>query len=522
MKEFNDILNENNNSKENLPPSAPVLDSTVNRDDSIHRNPNKSDMITKYQSYESILVRIDRLFISRGTRFVSVLPMLVILLFGLAQSFTNSAPNWWVENAQPLIGEVNVNRGFYILALFILVADIGLLIVLFRLLILTRKIFHLQSERLTTSGFTFKSAHGYAEMKETIEGSIRQVGATTLLMFLSGIFLLLSLQLSDFTGGTPVLLALSTGALLSGHGVHMVSNRSRFNASEPWGMLDAFSPPVHPALLRRPFSDVIRAHVDPLLAVKISDYLRLVQKNIDDGSSMTNLQEGLLHLLHIRRAGLMNENEFRSSLELLMPIQIIDELFNHPELGEETWDRLLIRARNRCASFFRLHDRMRMHLEKGHSRKIWFDVDMENLVVGRANLFAFILNQGDSSVDLILRVQTPDFRPNECVYNLRIDPYEPSKIGKSNLSIIQQLPDALKSTDIIWQSLLPAHTGEATVSVRLEDIYGNLISGRVLTVQNRPDMFTRLRLTVGGLFLAGAAIVVLSPILPFFTSLIGL
>ena len=102
----------------------------------------------------------------------------------------------------------------------------------------------------------------------------------------------------------------------------------------------------------------------------------------------------------------------------------IERLFNHPDLGEETWDRLLSRARTDCAPFFRLHDRLQMRQESGRVGNVWFDVDMENLVAGPANLFAFVLNQTDEQQDFILRVQTPDFRPNECVYRLRVEPYE--------------------------------------------------------------------------------------------------
>jgi hypothetical protein len=64
--------------------------------------------------------------------------------------------------------------------------------------------------------------------------------------------------------------------------------------------------------------------------------------------------------------------------------------------------------------------------------------------------------------------------------------------------------------------------GEATVTVRLEDGAGNLISGRVLTVQVRSDLLTRIRMTLGGLFMVGATIVVLSPMLPFLLNLLGL
>ena len=92
----------------------------------------------------------------------------------------------------------------------------------------------------------------------------------------------------------------------------------------------------------------------------------------------------------------------------------------------------------------------------------------------------------------------------------------------NNISIAKSLPTTLLSTKIIWQSLIPSSTGEATVTVRLEDTSGNLVSGRVLTVQVRSDIFTRLRLTTGALLMIGAIIAVVSPLIPFALSLLGL
>jgi|TARA_B110000263_G_scaffold250038_1_gene270015 hypothetical protein len=488
-----------------------------------HTNNLNIKNIKKLQEYERNLVKLDRLFISRGMRFVLVLPILVMLLYGLGESFSGSAPNWWSEHVLPALPfEITIDVGFYYLAFFFIIADLGLLGLLLMLLSVTRRIFNLQSKKLTTTGLTFKSAHGYAEMKETIEGSFRQIVASTFLMFLSGIFLIFSLQFSDIVSGNSVLLSFSTGFLLSGHGVYMVSNRSRFNTCETWGMLDSFSPPIHPALLKRPFSDVISAHVDPLLSIRISEYLSSIQHEVSEGNNISELQEKLLHFLHLRRAGYLDEDDFRSELEIMMPAHIIDELFRHPELGEETWDRLIIRARDKCASFFRLHDRLRMKLDTGINHDIWFDVDMENLVVGQANLFAYILNYGKEPINLILRIQTPDFRPSGCVYKLRVNSCNELLDDNPGLSSIQKLPLVMESTKIIWQSLLPEETGEATVTVRLEDENGNLLSGRVLTVQNRSDLFTRLRISIGAIFLVGAGIAILSPIFPFFVSLLGL
>ena len=288
-------------------------------------------------------------------------------------------------------------------------------------------------------------------------------------------------------------------------------------------MLNAFSPPIHPALLRRPFSDVIKAHIDPLLAVRISEYLRAVETEMKPGHSMTQMQETVLHLLHLRRRSLIDENEFRAALASMIDSGSIDRLFDHPELGQETWDRLLSRAMVDCTPFFRLHDRLHMRQQTVKSGDVWFDVDMENLVVGPANLFAFILNQTDESQDLILRVQTPDFRPNDCEYRLRIQPHKVASFdGIISVNLIDTLPNLLNSTRIIWQSLLPSGTGESTVTIRLEDPDGNLISGRVLTVQIRNDLFTRLRMTTGALFILGAIIAILSPVLPFIGSVLGL
>ena len=480
-----------------------------------------NEKIELLRSREKMLMKIDRMLISSGARLVLFLPLAVIVLYGLAQAFSDSEPEWWSNHLESVAWGADISTAIYGLSLLMLVADTAMLLVLFWLMSITRSIFFLESSELTRLGLTFKSSHGYAEMRATIDGAIRQLGITTTLISLAAILLGVGLWLPEDSSGTPFMFALSTGALLSGHGVHMVSERSRFNTSEPWGMLQAFSPPIHPALLNRPFTDVIKAHVDPLLAVRMSEYLSSIEPSIREGSSMRELQETLLHLLYLRRSSLIDEDQFRSALEPMLDPSTIERLFNHPELGEETWDRLLSKARLECAPFFRIHDRLRMRrLVAGSTGEVWVDGDMENLVVGQANLFAFVLNQGDTPLDLVLRVQTPDFRPQECVYRLNAEPINLGpEVGNE---LYSKLPALISSTRIIWQSLLPSAMGEATVTLRLEDEAGNLISGRVLTVQVRSDLLTRVRMSLGGLFMLGAAIVTISPFLPFLFNLIGL
>lgn len=482
------------------------------------------DKKSKYKNQELILTGIDDLLISGGARLILFLPLIVVILFGLAQSFSNSNPDWWVNSVQDLLFDQDISTSIYFISLLIMIADLSLLIILLRLIYVTRQIFILEAKEITNSGITFNSQHGYAQMKETIDGSSRQLNVTTGLMFLATLLLSVSLYFStQQSSELPVMIALSTGALLSGHGVYMVSSRSRFNTVNPWGLLDAFSTPIHPALLKRPFSDIIRSHVDPLLLVKVSSYVNSLSSKLDKEHSITDLQENLLHLLHLRRSGLISDEIFRNVLGEIIDEEVIEQIFQHPELGEETWNRLLTHAGLRCAPFFRLHDRLRMHQEnENYDGEIWFDVDMENLTLGNANLFAYVLNQSSETRQLILRVQTPDFRPNECVYGLKIPPHDEENTLKNINSIAKSLPRTLSSTKIVWQSLIPSSTGEATVTVRLEDTSGNLVSGRVLTVQVRSDIFTRLRLTTGALLMIGAIIAVVSPLIPFALSLLGL
>ncbi len=80
-----------------------------------------------------MLLGVDRLLISDGARLVLFLPLLVIVLYGLAQSFTNSNPQWWVKHVEDAAGGLSMSTGIYVMSLLMLVADITLLLILLRL-----------------------------------------------------------------------------------------------------------------------------------------------------------------------------------------------------------------------------------------------------------------------------------------------------------------------------------------------------------------------------------------------------
>ena len=114
-------------------PSAPEIDDIspkINDDGNFDLNE-----IQRLQEYERNLVKLDRLFISRGARFISIIPILVILLYGFAESFTGSAPEWWINHVLPVIPfNITIEVGLYYLAFFFIIADLGLLCLLLLLL----------------------------------------------------------------------------------------------------------------------------------------------------------------------------------------------------------------------------------------------------------------------------------------------------------------------------------------------------------------------------------------------------
>ena len=66
---------------------------------------------------------------------------------------------------------------------------------------------------------------------------------------------------------------------------------------------------------------------------------------------MITFQENLLHLLHLRAQTAIDDAEMRKRLLHYIDGETIDELFNHDELGETTWVRLLSHSATSCSPF---------------------------------------------------------------------------------------------------------------------------------------------------------------------------
>ena len=91
---------------------------------------NIYDHKSKLKNQEIILTGIDDLLISGGARLILFLPLIVVILFGLAQSFSDSNPDWWVNSVQSLIFNQDISTSIYFISLLIMIADLSLLFIL--------------------------------------------------------------------------------------------------------------------------------------------------------------------------------------------------------------------------------------------------------------------------------------------------------------------------------------------------------------------------------------------------------
>jgi hypothetical protein len=193
-----------------------------------------------------------------------------------------------------------------------------------------------------------------------------------------------------------------------------------------------------------------------------------------------------------------------SELSEVLTAKGMELVKNHPIFTMEEWLSILQHIEDSCPAFFRMIGRIEEDLGAGRpstSAGIVFEVDMENVVHERANLFTLIHNLSDTPRNVVLRVQSPDFRPHDLAMTYRLNPGERHwwaaksvpLAAKDDDDVLGLMSGLLRDGTVAWQSLLPERFGEATVSVRLEEQSGDLIIGRQINVRVRTKYFERIR-----------------------------
>ena len=514
-----------NHEDEAVDSSESVGDDSVTSVDMVASADSLNRSIESVRSAEMKWLAIDERFLSSGLRLLHLLPILAALLVALSRTFRDQSPNWWVDFVQG--DSSNIWSFGLILTLFGIVVLCTYLIALFvtiRRIRLTIQGVKRESDLQELDGRDFRSVHGHSSLTSRINIVLGQHVLTAVLILLSVIFMLASIVLQTVSNNLNIqaeLMTMGAAALLIGYGIHLVNLKDTFSTVKPYGLLRIYDPPVHPALLTHPFRDVVGTHLDPLLAAKVSGFIHDLEGNLIDGvQTEEGVQDRVLHLLYLEQHCGLKRADMKAALGEILDEEGVSRVLS--EEWDETWRSLIAHSRDRIRPYFRLHDRLlhnAVDISEGKRPPggLWFDIDIENLIEGEAHLFTFVHNGTTEEQELVVRIQTPDFSPKETHYSVRLPTGSMETLMglESTAEVKSAMGEMFNDSKIIWQTLIPRASGESTVTVRLEDKDGNLLSGKVATVQVQPDMLRRLRWWTGlTSMLTGTAAVLWLLILP--------
>ncbi|MEL0101055.1 MAG: hypothetical protein VW862_05085 [Euryarchaeota archaeon] len=464
-----------------------------------------TEVLQDLRSKEGKFHGIDKQFLTEGLRLVLFLPAFALLFIFGSWAFSSQSPTWWLENIEPTLG-FTLSTAFILIALTILVGyTTGLAIHRYRMQ-LTRLVFRAEVNAAAEDHRPINSMHGYSSVDGLISKTMASHNTALFMSMFSITVLALSVYFgSDSELGQRSLLACASMLAMS-LGQHLSTRNYKFNMVTNDGLLSAYEPPIHPSTLCLPFSEILSNHMDPLLRSKFDDFLRDFESNIKRGVPADFGAEKFLMLMHRRFKGRVDRVTTNTEIKEILTDKGIHEIMEHKVFSEDLWDSIFLRSEKQLPAFYRLIDRIEQDMAIGKQPdmpELLFDVDLENVVTENANLFCYMHNLSDKDRQIVLRVNSPDFRPQELLlrYNLKAGQksYWPKEaipdFDKGDEDRLGRMSTLLQEGTLSWQTLLPEGSGDASVAIRLENIEGDLLVGRQINVNVRPEFVKWFRNT---------------------------
>ena len=444
---------------------------------------------------------VDRQLLGSGLRLILILPAFSILTSFGALAYSSNSPEWWA-NIEPTVG-MSFAMTLTGLTFIILLGYILVQIFHRHRVELSIMNFEKEVERLNREHLSVQSLHGYEGLADLLNNA-RSKHSWALSFGIMSSFLLGGIFVFDISSiNGRILLLLSFSTLLLSLGQHIPTRSRPFNMDERTGLLKAYTPPIHPSTLEMVFSDLVKTHMDPLLRSEYEVFSKEIEACFEKKIDPKFAREKILMTLYRHSKGL-DFKTMEAELSEVLTEQGMELVQNHPIFTMEEWLSILQHIEESCPAFFRMIGRIEEDLSAGRSSTtsgIVFEVDMENVVHERANLFTLIHNLSETPRNIVLRVQSPDFRPHDLAMTYRLNPGErhwwSSKAlplaAEGDEDVLGLMSGLLRDGTVAWQSLLPERFGEATVSVRLEEQSGDLIIGRQINVRVRTKYLERIR-----------------------------
>lgn len=453
---------------------------------------------------ESIIHAIDRQIISSGLRLIMFLPAFAGLTYFASWAFSQSSPTFWLNNIEPNLG---MSFSTFMAGLsFVVVLGYILAVGFHRYRVsISLKTFHDRVEKSNDEHRSVQSLQGYDGLLYQLQTSMAHHTKSLGFALLAVVMLGAVLWYGTGTVYGNLFLLTSASLVLLSVGQHLPTRSTPFNMVEQTGLLPAYIPPVHPSTLNMVFNDLIKTHMDPLLRSQYDEYTKELESGFKRGINRHFAHEKFLMTLYRHATGL-DRKTLESEMSEILTKKGMEFVFSHEVFTLESWLVLLGLINQRCPAFFRMVDRLKQDLESGRPpamKDLIFEVDMENVVTNKANLFTLFHNLSNKTRTVVFRVQTPNFEPKDLALTYRLEPGEQFWWSKEALplaaegdeDVLGKMSGLLKDSTVSWQTLIPSTKGDATVSVRLEETNGELLLGRQINVRVRSEFAHWLRTT---------------------------
>ncbi|MEE3083270.1 MAG: hypothetical protein VX320_04175 [Candidatus Thermoplasmatota archaeon] len=488
----------------------------------------------RLRAREGHLLRLDRLFLSRGIHLSLTLPVFALILQLISRRFARNSPDWWISSVESSLEYATLTRTSGMLAVVVLSAWVVTLLVVRSLHRTTRRVFESERDAFMLRGRPFESLHGFEAIYDVTKNAINRVSAVLSVVFIAMISQLAATLEGGLTEGGGVLVGIAIGCTFAAFGLDLLRGGIQHNTVERWGLLEAYDPPLHPACPNRVFTEILTTWMDPVLRARFDSHIQSLRDGLQPGCDIHSAIEHLLHMRYLEAKGELTHRQVRHSMQAWFRVDRIPELFESDWFDEDTWAHLFTHVKSRCSPFFRLLERLQYDLGEDidslRADTLHFDVDMQNVVTGAGHLFAYVHNSDSKARTIVVKIETPDFQPKGSEFMLTLSPSSTLSeidthlpmISSSETDVHDVLADMMDEGELIWQTLLPQHDGEGTVTIRIEDTEGNLLGGRVLAVQIRPSLHDRIRRISGISAVTAGIISILYRVVPWVASLAAL
>ena len=454
------------------------------------------------KDWEAIFLAIDRQVISFGLRIILFLPASAIFTYFIAWAFSTGSPKWWLENIEPTI-EFTFSITLVAITFVILFGYILSIMVHRHRLGLSLRVFNDEVKSSNDAHRPVQSLQGYDGLVDRMKRSTSKTNTGLIFAMASALLLVVIFYIGSENRSGMIFLLGSFSLMLLSIGQLLAARSHQFSMVERTGLLNTYDPAIHPSTINSVFNDLLMTHMDPLMRAQYVDFIKSIEANIHPNVEVDFAREKLLMTLY-RHFGGLDRTTMISELSEILNADGLKLIVSHPVFTLEVWLLLIEHVSRKCPAFFRMIDRLEHEIEVGNNpamKDLVFEVDLENVVTDRANLFTIIHNLGETERTVVFRVQTPDFRPNDVALTYRLQPGEkywwsdralPSH-AQDDSDTLGVMSGLLRDGTVAWQSLLPTTTGEATVSVRLEQPSGELLVGRQINVRVRSEFRSMVR-----------------------------